>query len=145
MTTSSITAVRLGTLSSISRGKSRQSRSAIGPTSVDQFEDWYKPLRLEAEALFCPLDHDLRRTDLGLTNGAGGLDVNDDAEVHVDEIVVGVSEECRPLMSAGPLGRGIGRKVSPARLYWKHLTSALDRVRRHRPRRYSPGTSQILE
>src|SRR3954452_11575029 len=42
MTTSSITAVTLGTLSSISRGKSRQSRSAIGPTSVDQFEDWYK-------------------------------------------------------------------------------------------------------
>src|SRR4051794_25474920 len=41
MTTSSITAVTLGTLSSISRGKSRQSRSAIGPTSVDQFEDWY--------------------------------------------------------------------------------------------------------
>jgi hypothetical protein len=41
MTTSSITAVSLGILSSISRGKLCQSRSAIGPTSVDQFEDWY--------------------------------------------------------------------------------------------------------
>ena len=29
-----------------------------------------KPLRLEAEALLCSLDHGLRRTDLGLANGA---------------------------------------------------------------------------
>ena len=35
----------------------------------------------------------------------GGLDINDDAELHVDEIIVGVSEECRPLVSSGPLGR----------------------------------------
>jgi hypothetical protein len=40
-TTSSITAVTPGTPSSISRGRSCQSRSAIGPTSVDQLEDWY--------------------------------------------------------------------------------------------------------
>jgi hypothetical protein len=39
--------------------------------------------------------------DLGLANGAGHLDVNDDAELHVDEIVVGVSEECWPLMRSG--------------------------------------------
>jgi hypothetical protein len=44
-----------------------------------------------------------------LPNGAGGLDVNDDAELHVDQIVVGISEECGSLVSAGPLGRGIGR------------------------------------
>jgi hypothetical protein len=50
----------------------------------------------------------LRRADLGLTNGAGGLDVNNDAELHVDEIIVGVSEKCRSLVSSGPLGRGIG-------------------------------------
>src|ERR1700730_10447953 len=67
-----------------------------------------KPLRLETEALLCSLDHGLRRTDLGLTNGAGRLDVNDDAELHVDEIVVGVSEECRLLVSPGPLGCRIG-------------------------------------
>jgi hypothetical protein len=68
------------------------------------------PLRLKTEALLCSLDHGLCRADLGLPNGAGGLDVNDDAELQVDEIVVGISEECRSLISAGPLGRGIGRR-----------------------------------
>ena len=67
-----------------------------------------KPLRLETEALLCSLDHSLRRTDLGLANRAGRLDINDDAKLHVDEIVVGVSEECRPLVGAGPLRRRIG-------------------------------------
>jgi AraC-like DNA-binding protein len=50
------------------------------------------------------------RADLGLANGAGCLDINDDAELHVDEIVVGIGEECRPLVGAGPLGRRIGRR-----------------------------------
>jgi hypothetical protein len=67
-----------------------------------------KPLRLEAEALLSSLDHGLCGADLGLPNGAGGLDVNDDAELHVDEIVVGVREECRSFVSSGPLRRGIG-------------------------------------
>src|SRR4029079_9346098 len=43
-------------------------------------------------------------------NGTGSLDVNDHPELHVDEIVVGVSEECRPLVSPGPLGSRIGRR-----------------------------------
>src|SRR4030081_1481977 len=68
----------------------------------------HKPLRLETEALFCPFDHGPCGADLGLANGAGCLDVNDDAELHVNEIVVGVSKECRPLVSSGPLRRGIG-------------------------------------
>src|SRR3954454_6599174 len=67
-----------------------------------------KPLRLEAEALLCSLDHGPRGADLGLPNGGGGLGVNDGAELQGDEIVVGISEECRSLVSAGPLGRGIG-------------------------------------
>src|SRR5580692_6584409 len=67
-----------------------------------------EPLRLEAEALLCSFEHGLRRTNLGLANGARGLDVNDDAELDVDEVIVGVSEECRALMSSGPLGRRIG-------------------------------------
>ena len=69
-----------------------------------------KPLRLETEAILCSLDHGPRRADFGLANGAGRLHVNDDTELHVDEIVVGVSKECRPLGSSGPLGRGIGRR-----------------------------------
>src|SRR5580704_6693585 len=48
MTTSSITAVTPGTPLSPSRGRSCQSGSAIGPTSVDQFEGWYKPARPSA-------------------------------------------------------------------------------------------------
>src|SRR5260221_445381 len=47
-----------------------------------------KPLRLEAEALLCSLDHGLCCADLGLANGAGCLDINDDAELHINEIVV---------------------------------------------------------
>src|SRR4051795_621325 len=67
-----------------------------------------KPLRLETEALLCSFDHGLRCADLGLTNGAGRFNVNDDAELHVDEIIVGISEERRPLVSSGPLSCGIG-------------------------------------
>jgi hypothetical protein len=48
--------------------------------------------------------------DLGLANRAGCLDVNDNTELHVDEIVVGVSKECRPLVSTGPLGCRVGRR-----------------------------------
>jgi len=44
-----------------------------------------KPLRLETEALLGSLNHGLCRAELGLANGAGRLDVNDDAELHVDE------------------------------------------------------------
>jgi hypothetical protein len=62
-----------------------------------------EPLRLETEALLGSFDHGLRRADLSLTNGAGCLDVNDDAELHVDEIVVGVCEEGRSLVSPGPV------------------------------------------
>src|SRR5438874_10369889 len=54
----------------------------------------HEPLWLKTEALFCPFEHGPCCADLGLANGAGCLDVNDDAELHVDEIVVGVSEEC---------------------------------------------------
>jgi hypothetical protein len=38
-----------------------------------------KPLRLKTEALLRSLDHGLCHTDFGLANGAGGLDVNDNA------------------------------------------------------------------
>src|SRR5260370_42633172 len=48
-----------------------------------------KSLWLETEALFGPFDHGFCCADLGLANGAGGLDINDDAELHGDEIVVG--------------------------------------------------------
>ena len=65
---------------------------------------------LEAEALFGPFDHGLRCADLGLANGAGCLDIDDDAELHVDEVIIGVCEKCRAFVGAGPLGRRIGRR-----------------------------------
>ena len=67
-----------------------------------------EPLWLETKALFGPFNHGLCCADLGLANSPGCLDINDDAELHVDQIVVGVSEEGRSLMRASPLGRGIG-------------------------------------
>src|SRR4029077_18257895 len=67
-----------------------------------------KPTWLETEALFGPFDHGFCCADLGLANSAGGLDIHDDAELHVDEIVAGVSEECWPLVRSGPLRRRIG-------------------------------------
>src|SRR5450631_2653482 len=45
-----------------------------------------KPLWLEAEALLCSLNHGLCSADLGLTNGAGCFDINDDAELHINKI-----------------------------------------------------------
>src|SRR3954447_5800540 len=56
-----------------------------------------KPFRLETEALLCSVDHCPGRADLSLANGAGCLNVNNDAELHVDEVVVGVSKKCGPL------------------------------------------------
>src|SRR4051795_800304 len=67
-----------------------------------------KPFRLETEALLCPIDHGPGRADLSLTNGAGCLNVNNDAKLHVDEVVVGVSKKCRSFVCSGPLRRGIG-------------------------------------
>src|SRR4051812_3114183 len=69
-----------------------------------------KPFRLETEALLCSIDHCPGRADLSLANGAGCLNVNNDPELHVDEVVVGVSKKCRSFVCSGPLCRGIGRR-----------------------------------
>ena len=68
----------------------------------------HEPFWLETKAALCSLDHGLRRADFGLADGPGRLNVNDDAELHIDEIVVRVGEECRSLVSSDPLGRRIG-------------------------------------
>jgi len=82
----------------------------------------YKPLRLETEAPFCPFDHGPCRADLGLANGARGFDVNDDAELHVDEIVVGVSEECRPLVRPSTALQDRTAKRTSGQRRWRHPT-----------------------
>ena len=51
-------------------------------------------LRLETEALLCPFDDGPCRADLGLADGAGCFNVNDDAELHVDVSVPCNSPAC---------------------------------------------------
>src|SRR5262245_25615861 len=69
-----------------------------------------KVLRLEVKAFLGSLDHRLRRADLSLTNGSGGFDINDDAELDINEIIIGIGKECRPAHRAGP------RRARTARL-----------------------------
>jgi hypothetical protein len=45
-------------------------------------------LRLDSEALLCPLNHRLRCTDLCLADGARRLDFHDDADLHMDQITI---------------------------------------------------------
>src|SRR5580700_3559841 len=69
-----------------------------------------KVVRLEIEALFSPFDHRLRRINLSLTNGSGSLDINDDAELDINEIIIGIGKECWPAHRSGPLRGWIGRR-----------------------------------
>jgi Class-II DAHP synthetase family len=55
-----------------------------------------EPFGLDAEALFCAFDH-----RLGLPDGTRGFHIHDDAELHVDQIVIGIGEERRTLKRAG--------------------------------------------
>src|SRR4051794_6154674 len=64
-----------------------------------------KPVRLETKALFCSIDHGPGGADLSLANGAGCLNINNDAKLHVDEVVVGVSKKCRSFVRSGPSDR----------------------------------------
>jgi len=47
-----------------------------------------EPLRLDSEALLCPLKHRLRRADLRLADGARRFDIHDDANLHIDQIII---------------------------------------------------------
>jgi hypothetical protein len=51
------------------------------------------------------------------THGAGRLDVDDDAELHVDEIVVGVSEECASRGMARTSPRIAASSLAPAKCH----------------------------
>src|SRR5258708_8515085 len=66
-----------------------------------------EPLRLETEALLGSLDHGLRRADLGLTNGAGCLYVNNDAALHPDKTTVSPRKKAPSLLTSMPLASPI--------------------------------------
>jgi hypothetical protein len=52
-----------------------------------------RPINHSRPTFLGPLDHGLGRLHLGLADGARRFDIDDDAELHVDQIVVGLSEE----------------------------------------------------
>jgi hypothetical protein len=62
-----------------------------------------KIVRLEIEAPFSPLDHRLCGAGLSLTNGSGSFDINDDAELDINEIIIGIGKECWPAHRTAPL------------------------------------------
>src|SRR5215471_4208501 len=66
--------------------------------------------RLDIETLLGAFDHCLSCTDLCLSDGAGGLDIHDDADLDVDEIIVRIGEERWPAHRTGPLCGWIGRR-----------------------------------
>src|SRR5262250_34108 len=69
-----------------------------------------EPIGLQPKSLLRSVDHGLGRADLGLPDGAGGLDIYDDAKLDVDQIIVGIREEGGPAHCARPLGGWIGRR-----------------------------------
>ena len=75
-----------------------------------------EPFRLDIEALLGALDHGLGCTDFGLADGARCLDIHDDAELHVNKIIVRIGKERWSAHGPRPLRRGIG---------WR------DKLRRH--------------
>jgi len=68
-----------------------------------------KQFGLDGEALLGAFDHSPGRANLGLADGAGRLDIHDDADLQVDQIVVRIAEKRRAPHGAGPLRRRIGR------------------------------------
>jgi hypothetical protein len=68
-----------------------------------------EPFRLDVEALLGAFDHRLGRANFGLADSARRLDVHDDAELHVNQIVVGIGKERRSAHGSRPLGGGVGR------------------------------------
>src|ERR1035437_6143343 len=54
------------------------------------------------------LNHGLARADFGLADGARGLHIHDDAELHINEIVVGIGEERWPPHRSRPLCSRVG-------------------------------------
>src|SRR5881397_528408 len=68
----------------------------------------FKPFGLQAETLLGASDHRLGCANLRLANSPRGLDIDDDAELYINEVIVGVSEKRRPSHCSGPLGGRVG-------------------------------------
>ena len=54
--------------------------------------------------------HGACRTDFGLSNGPRGLDIHDHAMIRVDQVIVGIAEECRAFAGGRPLAGRVGMR-----------------------------------
>ena len=96
--------------------------------------------RPQAEALLRSVEHDPGRVDLGLPDGAAGLDVDDDCMVKVDQIVGGIGEKGVALQGSGPLRRRIGtRDELRLRFAGRALGGLVERVEILADRAAGPG------
>ena len=71
-----------------------------------------QPLRVETEALHRSLHHGSRGADLGLADGAGRLDIDDDRVVGIDQVVRGIGEEGVALVAPVHCAAGSDREVN---------------------------------
>ncbi len=83
-----------------------------------------KPFWFDPEPQLGPLDHRARCADFGLANGACRFDIHGDAVLCVDQIVVGVSNECLILHRPRPLRGWIGARDE----LWRHVTRSSEGV-----------------
>jgi hypothetical protein len=78
-----------------------KARFGVTMAPIEAFDD---PARAEAIEGLRSVDHGTGSTNLGLTNGTAGLDIEDDRVRSIDQIVGGIGEEGRPAQRACPLG-----------------------------------------
>ncbi len=65
---------------------------------------------MQVEPGLHPLQHGLGRSDLGLPDRPRRLDIHDDTMIRVDQVIVGIAEECRAFAGRRPLAGGIGMR-----------------------------------
>jgi hypothetical protein len=65
---------------------------------------------MQVEPGLHPIQHGLGRSTLGLPDRPCRLDIDDDAVIRVDQVVVGMGKECRPFTSRGPLAGRVGMR-----------------------------------
>lgn len=69
-----------------------------------------QPFWPEAEAVAHPVNHRPHRSDFGLADRTGGLDIKDHAVVGIDQVIGGIGEIGRSTPRSGPLRCGIGMR-----------------------------------
>lgn len=66
-------------------------------------------VRLESEMLLDPIDHRLGRFDFLRSVSERHFDIDNNSRMQIDQIVSGVSKECRAARRSRPACGGVGR------------------------------------